>query len=49
MGAGLAGTEAVEEADDLYLAIVGEVTCVGFFEPLIPGGRLGWMKGDAAA
>jgi len=25
------------------------VTCVGFFEPFILGGRLGWVKGDAAA
>jgi len=25
------------------------LTCVGFFEPFILGGRLGWVKGDAAA
>jgi hypothetical protein len=25
------------------------VTCLGFFEPFISGGRLGGLKGDAAA
>lgn len=25
------------------------VTCLGFFEPFITGGRLGWLRGDAAA
>ena len=28
---------------------VGRLTCVGFFEPFIPGRRLGGLKGDAAA
>ena len=25
------------------------LTCSGFFEPIIPGGRLGWGWGDVAA
>ena len=28
---------------------LAHLTCPGFFEPFIPGGRLGWVKGDAAA
>ena len=33
----------------LQLARRRPLTCLGFFEPIIPGGRLGWVKGDAAA
>jgi hypothetical protein len=42
-------TDPLLDSIALPLSTSGVVTCPVFFEPIIPGRRLGWGWGDVAA